>query len=769
MVASLTGIIGYSSFLAWNLSNQYQRVLELAQTVGNIIGQDVAKIILLQDVSAAADITSSLKSFPGLESMVLYKLTEEAVYQYNQQDQTLPVDKLPPPQHREIQIKGGIARIYIDALYHNNHLGYAVLDFKITTISDMIQRDKYVLLIMALLSFALSYLLATFYAKRFTGPILQLVSFLEKIIYPEALRERISTREKNEYGKLYEEVNTMLERIEAAQEAQKLAAVAFETQSGMTITDANRTILKVNKAFTNISGYTSDEVIGKNPSILKSGLQDSTFYETMYRSLEEHHHWSGEIYNRHKDGTVYPEHLTIQAVLDDNEQPIYYVASFLDLTTQKESEAKLRYLEQYDPLTGLANRARLTKKIQQHLNDSEADGWGALICFDLKAFKLINEAHGHRFGDQILQLLSERIKGAFKDSDLMARIGADEFAIWFRLVENEHNKAITQSKILAEYLISELARPYVIQENTIHTAPVAGITVYEQHVTDADLLLKQADSALHRAKQESRSFAFFDEESERISRAHLDMYSQLHIAIKQEQFELYYQSQHDRYGNTHGMEGLIRWIHPQKGLISPLEFIPLAERTGQIVPIGLWVIQTACKQLAKWQQDPSTADWKVAINISPTQFIQDDFLSNVERTIQDTGIKPGSLKFELTESMLVDEIDKVIAKMNRLTEIGIELALDDFGTGYSSLQYLKDLPLTQVKIDQSFVRGMLNDKSDIAIVKSVLQLGESLQLEVMAEGVETEEHLALLKTFGCDLFQGYYFSRPQSAATLFTD
>jgi EAL domain-containing protein (putative c-di-GMP-specific phosphodiesterase class I) len=296
--------------------------------------------------------------------------------------------------------------------------------------------------------------------------------------------------------------------------------------------------------------------------------------------------------------------------------------------------------------------------------------------------------------------------------------------------------------------------------------PAIGITLYDQLDMDAHQLLKQADSALHQAKQKGKNFAFFDEQNEKMSLAHLDMYSQLLRASEQDQFELFYQPQHDMEGSIRGVEALIRWRHPQKGMISPIEFIPLAERTGQIIPIGLWVIRSACKQLYEWQQDPATSNWTLSVNISLKQFIQHEFIDLVENIICDCGIKPNSLKFELTESVLVDELSEVHHKMQRLQALGIQLSLDDFGTGYSSLRYLRNLPLDQVKIDQSFVKNMLANQSDIAIIKSVLQLGESLQLEVIAEGVETEAQFSLLKSLGCKYFQGYYFSHPQPVDSL---
>ncbi len=766
LVTSLTGLLGYGSFVYWYMDNQYDKSLNLAHTVGIVLSQNIAKLVLLNEVSAAVDITSQIKSFSTLDSMVLYKLDGKPIFQYAKDNRSFITEPLPEKSQRKSIVIDNILKLYIDAKYQDTHLGYVQLKFEIDTIWDVIKRDAEMLLFIFLFMFASSYLLAIFYAKQFTNPILTLVKFLEKIEFVDALKQRISTKEKNEYGKLYEEVNTMLDRIESSQQAQKIAAVAFETQSGMTITDADQKILQVNRAFTRITGYASEEAIGQTPAILKSGLQGEGFYKDMHMALEKRHYWNGEIYNRHKDGTIFPEYLTIQAVLDEEGNTIYYVASFIDLTLQKESEAKLQYLKQYDALTGLANRALLIQNIQQHLDSNKQYRWGVLICFNLKDFKMINDAYGHTSGDLLLQKITQRIQKEFNDSDLIARIGADEFAMWFSFIEEDKDKASIQSKILAEYLITVLTQPFSLDDKTINTMLYVGIALYNENDTEADTLLQHANGALHLAKQQDKNFAFFDEQAEKMALTHLDMYSQLLVAIEQKQFELLYQLQYNENSRIYGAEALIRWNHPEQGVISPLEFIPIAERTGLILPIGLWVIQSACKQLSLWQKDSVTSKWVVAVNISAKQFKQEKFVKQIEEEVKKSGIKPHGLKLELTESIVVEDLNEVTEKMTLLQRLGIQISLDDFGTGYSSLQYLKNLPINQVKIDQSFVRNMHANKSDIAIIKSVLLLGEALNIEVIAEGVETKEHYERLKQLGCKLFQGYYLARPQKISDI---
>ena len=762
LVTFFTGTIGYGSFVYWYMNDQQSRSLHLAKTVGLVLGQDVAKLVLLNKISAAADITSKLKSFPDLNTMVLHKLDGEAIFQYSKDNSSFTVTPLPLPSQREFKITGNTIKLYIDAQYQDTPLGYIQLNIQVVTIWDVIQQNIKTLVLILLLMFFLSYLMALVFSRRFTQPILNLVSFLEKIDLIDSLKQRISTKEDNEFGKLYAEVNTMLERMESSQQAQKIAATAFETQSGMTITNADQKILQVNNAFTNITGYTSEDVIGKTPAVLNSGRHDETFYKKMYASLEKYHYWSGEIYNRHKDGTVFPEYLTIQAVLDNHEKTIYYVASFIDLTFQKEAEEKVAYLTQYDSLTGLPNKELLLKNIQQYLDESRQKGWGALVCFDIQDFKMINDAYGHSSGDMLLEQIASRVKNHFKISDLIGRIAGDEFAIWFNFLDTDKEKASMQCETFVQDLLTILRQAFTLNDQTIHPILYAGIALYDENNTDADELLKQADGALHLAKKkQDKNLAFFDEDAEKMLLTHFHIHSELLSAVEEEQFELYYQLQYNSQHQVYGAEALIRWNHPEKNIVSPDNFISIAEKTGLILPIGLWIVETACKQLTLWQKDPKTSHWVLAINISAKQFNQKEFVPQIEEIMNKYTIEMGRLKFELTESILVDNIDTVIKKMEQLQRLGVQISLDDFGTGYSSLQYLKSLPIDQVKIDQSFIKGMHTHRIDIAIIKSVLLLAEALQIEVIAEGVETKEHYELLKELGCTLFQGYYFSRPQ--------
>ncbi len=756
--------IGFTSFVLWFTKNQYENNLEFAKTISEVIGQNIAKIVLLDDVAAAADVTTSLRSFPKLNSLILYNLDKKPIYQYNKEDRTIKAENLKEGLKHPIRIDGHHLFIITDASYQGMKLGFIKMDISIATISDILLEYKTQILLIALVLIAISSFLANYYAKKFTRPIIKLVNFLKKLEVNELLDERIFTNEKNEYGLLYDEVNFMLDKIQKSHKELKIAAAAFETQSGMTITDKNNTILDVNSAFEKITGYTKEEVVGKTPSILKSGLHDEEFYKIMRESLQKHNYWSGRIYNKHKNGSIYIEYLTIQVVRDDNNEILYYVASFTDITLQEQMQAKLEYLEKYDRLTGLANKTEILKRLQDHLDKGCSNAYGALFCLDIKDFKLINEAYGYEMGDQLLKALAKRLK-QLKKAVLVGRISSDEFVIWIDEIDQDKTTAFFEATLFAEKTTKRLTQPYTIQNNTINIIISMGVMLYNYKYKDASVLLQYAETALHNAKKEEQKILFFDKAYQNIAQTQIDIYSKLIDAIKNEEFELFYQLQFNQHKQPYGVEALIR-LHYANETICPDVFIPIAEKSGLIVEIGDWIIQESCKQLALWQQDPKTASLSIAVNVSAKQFAHKDFVQKIKKNLDTYAIQPQHLKIELTESIILNDFTSVVEKMRQLKEIGVKISLDDFGTGYSSLQYLRDLPLDQVKIDQAFVKNLLHSEVDKTIIKAVVLMGEAMQLEVIAEGVETKEHFELLVKLGCTHFQGYYFTPPKKANEL---
>ena len=542
----------------------------------------------------------------------------------------------------------------------------------------------------------------------------------------------------------------------------RVAAIAFESQEGIIVTDASRQILRVNRAFTKITGYSAEEVAGKNPSLLSSGRQDAKFYAAMWDCINLTGTWQGEIWDRRRDGEIYPEYLTITAVKDTNGIISNYVATMTDITVSKKAAEEIKYLAFYDSLTGLPNRRYLMDRLQHALAASARSGRdGALLYLDLDDFKTLNDSHGHDFGDMLLQQIAERLTACVREVDTVARLGGDEFVVMLEDLSEHSLETAAQAKTIGNKILSSLSQSYQLGHYEYLSTTSIGITLFNDHGRNIDELLKQADIAMYQAKKSGRNtLRFFDPLMQANINARVALEHELFIALEQQQFQLHYQIQVDKSGRALGAEVLIRWLHPERGMVSPIQFIPLAEETGLILPIGQWVLETACAQLQAWQQNAFTRDLTLSVNVSAKQFYQADFVVQVRAAVQRYAINPGQLKLELTESMLLEHIDDIIATMNTLKAIGIQFSLDDFGTGYSSLQYLKRLPLYQLKIDQSFVRDIAIDGSDQAIVSTIIAMANSLGLNVIAEGVETEEQRQLLLNSGCNTYQGYLFGKP---------
>ena len=542
----------------------------------------------------------------------------------------------------------------------------------------------------------------------------------------------------------------------------RIAATAFETQDGIIVTDADSNILRVNPAFTDITGYTAADVMGKNPRILKSGRHDSGFYAAMWDSINAHGSWSGEIWNRRKNGEIYPERLTISALRDPDGKLTNYVASIADITLRKAAEEEIRSLAFYDPLTGLPNRRLMLDRLQQALASClRSQKQGALLFIDLDNFKSLNDTLGHDKGDLLLQQVARRLELCVRKGDTVARLGGDEFVVMLEDLSNHPMEGASQTESVGEKILEMLNKPYQLMLHEYHNSPSIGATLFGPAHGDIDELFKQADIAMYQAKKAGRNnLRFFDPQMQESLNSKAALEDDLRKSLTRAQFSLYYQIQVDERHRALGVEALIRWIHPERGLVAPDQFIPLAEETGLILPIGQWVLEAACAQLKAWEARPLTRNLHLSVNVSAKQFHQPDFAAQVQAAIAHHAVDPAKLKLELTESMLLDNVSETIATMNALKALGVSISLDDFGTGYSSLQYLKKLPLDQFKIDKSFVRDLAVSSSDRAIVQSIIAMAHSLDLDVIAEGVETAEQCDLLMHNGCVHFQGYLFGKP---------
>jgi diguanylate cyclase (GGDEF)-like protein/PAS domain S-box-containing protein len=560
----------------------------------------------------------------------------------------------------------------------------------------------------------------------------------------------------------------------AAERESRVAAIAFESQEGMTVTDAHGTILRVNGAFSKITGYSAGEALGNNPRLLKSGRHDAAFYAAMWGELAKNGIWQGEIWNRRKCGEVYPEWLAITAVKTEQGQVTHYVGTFLDNTLRKAAASEIERLAFYDPLTQLANRRLAQDRLTQALAASfRRNRVGALMLIDIDNFKTLNDSLGHDVGDKLLVEVGVRLASCVREGDTVARFGGDEFVVILQDLQAS-GQAAAQAEAVASKIQARLRQEYWLELNLSdgmsnkrrhHCSASIGITLFHDGLLDPDILMKQADLAMYQAKAAGRNtLRFFDAEMQQAVNQRSELEGALRRAIGQEQFVLFYQTQVDRSGQHVGAEALIRWLHPERGLINPNEFIGFAEETDLILAIGRWVLQTACTQLARWAKQPDLSHLTLAVNISARQFHHDDFVAQVIGLLEQTGANPKRLKLELTESLLIQNLDDVISKMHELKRQGIIFSLDDFGTGYSSLAYLKRLPIDQLKIDQSFVHDALNSFNDAAIVKTVVALGQTFGLEVIAEGVETQEQREFLANISCLLYQGYLYSRPLPVA-----
>lgn len=545
-----------------------------------------------------------------------------------------------------------------------------------------------------------------------------------------------------------------------AEEQLKLASHFFEGSSeGFVITDAHQRIIKVNRTFTQITGYSVEEMLGKSPAALSSGRHSRSFYRQMWQQINAVGQWQGEVWNRRKNGEVYPEWLSITRVPDAQGQTAYYLAIFSDTSQRKEQEARIRYLAYYDPLTGLANRSLLKDRAQHDLAQCKRHQTPlSLLFIDLDHFKQINDSLGHQIGDQLLKQVGERLGQQVREQDTVARMGGDEFVTVLPETNDEG------AALVARNFLERLSQPYQVGPHELTVTPSIGIALYPNDGTDFDTLYRCADTAMYRAKQNGRSsFSFFTTEMQAQSVRRLQIENALRRALERDQLWLQYQPQMSlRNHQLIGMEVLLRWNHPEWGPVSPAEFIPVAENSRQILAIGEWVLRTATAQAKAWQ-DQGLPPIIVAINLSAVQFRQPDLPDLVGTILHDTGLAPEWLELELTESVAMHDPEGAIATMQQLHQRGVRMSVDDFGTGYSSLNYLKRFQIYKLKIDQSFVRDVTRSPEDARIIEAIVQMAESMGLTTIAEGVETPEQLEFLRSHGCREIQGYHLSRPLGA------
>lgn len=566
----------------------------------------------------------------------------------------------------------------------------------------------------------------------------------------------------------YVTTTRLLEKIKAAEQELKISAAAFEVQEGVIIADANTVVLRVNQAFIEVTGYAAEEIVGQTPRLLKSGRHAAEFYAQMWESIHRTGSWQGEIWNRHKDGEIRPKWMTITAIKASDGRVTHYVATQTDITASKAAENEIKNLAFFDPLTQLPNRRLLLDRLHQVLAScARSRRQGALLFIDLDNFKTLNDTQGHDVGDLLLKQVAERIATCVREGDTVARLGGDEFVVMLVDLDNEAKDAVTDTRIIAGKIIDTLSHVYWLAGHEHHCSASIGVTLFNEHSRSVEDLLKQADIAMYEAKTAGRNaLRFFDPEMQSSITARVALENDLRHALPENQFRLHYQIQAHHDGRIIGAEVLLRWQHPERGLIPPVKFIALAEETGLIQSIGHWVLESACTQLRLWQQSPYARDLQLAVNISARQFHRPNFVDMVLQALQNSGLGSDRLKLELelTESVVLANIEDAVAKMKALKAAGVRLSMDDFGTGYSSLAYLTQLPFDQLKIDRSFVRNIGLKSADEIIIQTIIGMAANLGMEVIAEGVETEAQRVFLEQHGCLICQGYLLGKPMPVA-----
>lgn len=536
-----------------------------------------------------------------------------------------------------------------------------------------------------------------------------------------------------------------------------LANAVFNcTQEAIVVTDTKGTVIAVNPAFTTVSGYSALEVVGHNMRVLQSGRQSKAFYRSMWAQVAENGYWQGEIWNKRKNGEVYPALLTLSSVRDQDGRPTHYIGSTADLSRIKKSELELDHYAHHDELTGLPNRRLLISHLNRALENAAREGErGAVLFIDLDRFKLVNDSLGHGAGDELLTLVTERLATTLRGTDFLARFGGDEFIVL--LERTSHHGA----GIVAQHVIDRLSEPFLLSGgDEIYIGASAGISFFPEDSTRAEELLQHADAALYQAKAAGKStYRVYSSDLTTVANTRLTMEAQLRRALERDEFVLHYQPLVSlATGRVFGLEALIRWEDPERGLIPPGNFLPVAEERGLIIPIGSRMLKSAAWQMKAWRDAGILLDL-LAVNISPRQFRHPDFAATVANTLRETGLSAELLELEITEETLMDSLGPTRMTLDALKSLGVGLAVDDFGTGYSSLAYLKTLPCDRLKIDRSFVTDLGQDPASGAIVTAIIRLAECLGLAVLAEGIETEEQRDILAASGCLMGQGYLFAR----------
>ncbi len=739
-----------------NRLQQKHEAIALAQSVATSASVWVAS----RDVGGLQEIIHGLSRYPDLQHAIVLDIRGQVLAHSDPARRGQYLNDLPHQSVVNIlQETATTVDVASPVMLADRQIGWVRIGLGRNSQNDQIAQMTRDGIAYALVAILLSTIIAVLAARYLTRRLNAIQSVADAVQAGDAdLRAVVSG--DDEAAQLARQFNSMLDTM-TQREDQLRSFYEFDLV-GLTITSPDKGWIRINECLCKMLEYSEQELRGMTWAQLTHPDDLAADVEQFNKLLNnEINGYSLEKRFVSRTGKVIPTYLVVRCVRKASGEVDYVTAMVEDITARKAAEEEIKNLAFYDPLTGLPNRRLLIDRLRQALVLSARSGReGALIFIDLDNFKTLNDTHGHEVGDVLLQQVAQRLESCVREGDTVARLGGDEFVVLLAQLSQQAHEAAAQTKLVALKILTTLNQPYRLDNLGFHNTPSIGATLFSRQQS-AEELMKQADIAMYQAKKAGRNtLRFFDPQMQESINARANLEEQLRQAIENKEFELYYQIQVDESFQAFGAEALIRWNHPDTGLVFPVRFIPLAEECGLILPIGQWVLETACAQIKAWQQDVLTCALVLSVNVSARQFRQADFVNQVTAALKRHAIEPNLLKLELTESMLLENVDETISVMNTLNKIGVRFSLDDFGTGYSSLQYLKRLPLDQIKIDQSFVRDLVTDSSDKAIVRTIVAMAESLNLNVIAEGVETEAQRQILLEKGCNHFQGYLFGKP---------
>lgn len=774
MLRSLRGqlIVGMTLTVAlvmalftWHITERQQSTameqhIEQAHALADSLAVSSAVWVASRDFSGLQEIVQGLSEYPNLTYVLVLGNKGQVIAHSDPSKIGLYINNISQVYKNKLQ---GLSNRTIDVIHpimlSSRQVGWVRIGFDRSVFFDELSKIRQSGFIYALMAVILSAVIVSLATRYLTRRLYKIQQVADRVQVGENLRVEISG--KDETARLAQQFNNMLDSLE--QREKQLSSFYSLDLVGLAITSPEKGWIRVNDHLCKMLGYSEQELLNltwdeiTHPDDLEADIKQ--FGRLLANKING---YTLEKRFIRQTGAIISTKLVVACVRKVDGQVDYVLAMVDDITQRKNDAKKIEHLAFYDPLTGVANRRLLMDRLKQALTLSFRSGRkGSLLFLDLDNFKILNDTLGHDVGDSLLQQAAERLKSCIRKGDSIARFGGDEFVIILSGLSEDTTEAASQTEAISHKILMEFRKSYSLAQQNYLISTSIGAVLFGEHASSIDEVLKQADIAMYQAKKSGGdSLRFFDPKMQASITDRVELEHELNSAIEKQEFQLYYQLQVGVNEKALGAEALIRWNHPKRGILAPNNFIPLAEETGGIIAIGQWVLETACKQLKAWQQNELTANLSLAVNVSAKQFHQTDFFSQVEMLIQKYSINPNLLKLELTESSLLDNIENTVVLMNKFADIGVQFSLDDFGTGYSSLQYLKKLPLYQLKIDQSFVLDILNDHSDRIIIKTIISMAHSLGLSAIAEGVETEEHYQCLLGEGCRAFQGYLFSKP---------